>query len=464
VTLDPRLAAAVTACRLSANSIRRLGRGGGTAIPGIVANVIDPGTLDKLSRQVPAGCLVVGGTNGKTTTARMLARILTGAGLRVIHNRTGSNLERGISAAFAGQSSVMGRPAGDIAVVEADEAALPEVVRRIAPRLVILLNLFRDQLDRYGELDTITNRWREAIRKLSADQTVLINADDPSLVALSRETRARLCTFGLDDPQYVLDELPHAADSATCPLCGTALRYDRLYLSHLGEYHCQQCGFGRPMLDFAGHDVVLHGLNASGVTIEMPEGSETVFVGVPGLYNVYNALAAGAAGSVLGLQAQTVSDGLRTFHSAFGRVEQIEYRGRRLIMVLIKNPVGFNEVLRMLALTEQTDPALIVINDLDADGRDVSWLWDADVELLAGLPIQVATAGTRGADMAVRLKYSGICSDRITPLGDLKNALETFVQSFPLGAQGIILPTYTAMLELRRILANQGVVSAFWQQ
>ncbi len=464
--MDPRLAAAVNVSKLSASAIRRLGRGGGTAIPGIIANVIDPGTLDKLSRQVAAGCLVVAGTNGKTTTARMLAGILEGAGLGVIHNRSGSNLVRGISAAFAGESSIGGQPRGDIAVIEADEAAFPEVVRRTKPRLILLLNLFRDQLDRYGELDSIASSWRETLQSLSPSQTVLVNADDPVLAALAGTTNARVITFGFDEHRHVLDVLPHAADSGSCSNCGAALRYSRLFLSHLGEYCCPNCGFGRPRLDFAARDIELRGLDSSRAVVDTPDGPVAVSVGVPGLYNVYNALAAAAAALTIGLSQSVTATGLAAFRSAFGRIERVDFQGRRLVLVLIKNPVGFNEVLRMLAMSGNGDttPTLFVINDLDADGRDISWLWDADVEVLAGMPAPFSTAGIRSADMAVRLKYAGVPTDRITPLGDLEGGLGAFVDSLPPGGTGFILPTYTAMLELRRILSARGVVPAFWQQ
>lgn len=462
--MDPRLAAAVAASKLSTRVIRRLGRGGGTAAPGLIANLIDPDVLDALSRQVAAGCVVVAGTNGKTTTARMLAGILEAAGLRVIHNRSGSNLVRGISAAFADQTSLAGRPRGDIAVIETDEAAFPEVVRRTQPRAILLLNLFRDQLDRYGELDTIAARWRETLATLPPDCTLLINADDPALAALSEGTPARRLTFGFDERRELLDTLPHAADAAICRRCGAPLRYERLYLSHLGDYICDACGARRPALDYILSEIALRGLDSVAATIETSRGPLDVVVGVPGLYNAYNALAAAASALTLGVGDGPVASGLAAFRSAFGRIERVEYRGRCLVIVLIKNPVGFNEVLRMLAMSGLTDPALILINDLDADGRDVSWLWDVDAEQLAGVAAPLYTGGIRGADMALRLKYAGVPDERLNPLGDLPDALDSFVDDLPTGRTGYILPTYTAMLALRRLLAARRVVASFWEQ
>jgi len=462
--MDPRLAAAVTASKLSATAIRWLGRGGGTAAPGVVANLIDPQVLDKLSRRVASGCVVVAGTNGKTTTARMLADILEGAGVRVIHNRSGSNLVRGISAAFAGQSSLVGRPGGDLAVIEADEAAFPEVVRRTQPRLVLLLNLFRDQLDRYGELDTVATRWGETLRTLPADATVVVNADDPSLAAMTEELSARRRTFGFAQDRYVLDALPHAADSATCRRCGAPLRYRRMFLSHLGDYRCDGCGYARPPLDYAMTGLELDGLEGVGMAVSTPAGPLGLHAGVPGLYNAYNALAAAATTLIMGVPADAVGRGIAAFRSAFGRIERVDYRGRHLVIVLIKNPVGFNEVLRMLAMGGLAEPALIVINDLDADGRDVSWLWDVDAEQLAGVPATLYTAGIRGADMAVRLKYAGVPDERIVPLGELRAALDRFTEAVAEGGTAYVLPTYTAMLDLRAMLAERGVVQSFWEQ
>jgi UDP-N-acetylmuramyl tripeptide synthase len=461
---DARLVASVAAGKLSAGAIRRLGRGGGTAAPGVVANAIDPAVLDKLSERVPGGCVVVAGTNGKTTTTRMLANMLECSGRTVIHNRAGSNLVRGISAAFAAQTSWLGRPRGDMAVIEADEAAFPEIVRRSNPRLILLLNLFRDQLDRYGELDIIANHWREALAALDEEQTVLINGDDPALAAITDGIRAHRRTFGFAESHYQLPELPHAVDSALCRRCGSPLRYDQLFLSHLGSYVCDTCGFRRPDLDFAATNIELHGLDAATLTLTTPAVSLDLRISIPGLYNAYNALAAASAALALSVEPPVISAALAEFRSAFGRIERLRYRERDIVIVLVKNPVGFDEVLRMLASGGASEPTLIVINDLDADGRDVSWLWDVNVEQLATGSAPLYTSGIRGADMANRLKYAGVPGERIHPLGSLREALDLFVDEIPVGRSGYVLPTYTAMLELRELLVGRGAVAAFWQQ
>jgi lipid II isoglutaminyl synthase (glutamine-hydrolysing) len=464
MTFDFRLGLAIAAGKISALSIRTLGRGGGTALPGVVSNTLDHDVLDKLAANVPGGCVVVAGTNGKTTTSRILAEILERAGLKVIHNRSGSNLVRGITAAFTEQVSLSGQPAGQIAVIETDEAALPEVIRRTKPRLVILLNLFRDQLDRYGELDAIARQWTQTLNELSPSQTLLINADDPTLAAISEDSPARRVTFGFRECEHTLDHLPHAADAAICRRCGASLEYDELYLSHLGAYRCPNCGYERPHLDYGATDIQLKGLESGSLTLQTGEESLEITANLPGLYNYYNITGASAAALALGMPGWVVEAAIKEFESAFGRLERVEINDRTLVLALIKNPTGFNEVLRTLAMSEMTEPVMIVINDLDADGRDVSWLWDVDAEHLADVEAPLYTAGIRSGDMAVRLKYAGIPEDRITPLGDLDEALDQFIEAVPEGKTAFILPTYTAMLHLRKLLNRRGVVQMFWEQ
>jgi UDP-N-acetylmuramyl tripeptide synthase len=296
---------------------------------------------------------------------------------------------------------------------------------------------------------------------------VVVNVDDPALAVLTDGLTARRVTFGMRDIAYRLDEVPHAADSIRCPICDTALEYAALYLSHLGDWRCPKCGAARPALDFAGEAVQLDGVER--LTMAIAEQSGVTWpleIGVPGLYNAYNALAASAVGRTLGINARTIAATMAEFRSAFGRIERLTYRNRNITIALVKNPVGFNEVLRMLVTDgELTVPALIAINDLAADGRDVSWLWDVDFELLGGAGAPIATAGIRGTDMANRLKYAGVENDRIASFeGELDQALDRFVDAVPEGETAYILPTYTAMLEIRQILAGKGAIQQFWEQ
>lgn len=468
---DPRLITALVAARATGTVIRRLGRGGGTAAPGLVADRIDPGILGKIARRLPAGSVVVAGTNGKTTISRMLADILQANGQQVAHNRSGSNLVRGVASALAAQSDVLGRPAADIGVIESDEAAFPEIVRQVQPSVIVLNNLFRDQLDRYGELDTISRSWQALLQHLPASTRVVVNLDDPTLSAITESMTAQRIGFGLDDrnPLHLLDSLPHAADAKVCRVCGSDLAYDRLYSAHLGAWRCPACGKARPVLDYAGTNVTLEGLD--GVSVEVARARQRDRVDatlqVPGLYNAYNATAAIAAASELGVPVPTIIGALAGYRSAFGRIERLTYRGRRLTLALVKNPVGFNETLRMLTLATDglTAPTLIAINDLAADGRDVSWLWDVDFEMLAEGSAPIATMGMRGTDMANRLKYAGLPDTRITSLpADLATGLDAFVDELPEGAPGYVLLTYTALLGLRQTLADRGAVAHFWEQ
>jgi len=474
MTRDARMLAAMAASKVLTTGLRVTGRGGGTALPGLVSNRIDPRLLDKLASRLPSGSIVVAGTNGKTTTSRMLAGMLEGAGRHVVHNRSGSNLVRGISAAFAEQMTLFGPGGAEIAVIETDENAFPDVVRRVEPRVVILLNLFRDQLDRYGELEAVANHWRGAIRDLTRDVTLVVNADDPNLAALAADTGARVITFGLDDTGYELPELPHASDAAICRVCESPLVYDALFLSHLGEYHCPNCGNRRPPLDIVARGIEIEGVESLSMLVrDERDGHEAhevqVEVALPGVYNAYNALAAIAGARVLGVGFRPILETLREFRAAFGRLERIEYEGRSLTLALAKNPVGFNEVLRMITAAPLSGPLVIGINDLDADGRDVSWLWDVDFEVLASErhSAPIYAIGIRGHDLAVRMKYAGVPTSRIDSCAagkPLPVALDHVIEQTATGDQIFLLLTYTALFQLRQSLADRGAVAEFWEQ
>lgn len=464
--------AALVAAKVTGAAIRGLGRGGGTAAPGLVAERIDPGLLGKIARRLPAGTIVVAGTNGKTTVSRMLADILQAHHLRVAHNRSGSNLVRGVASALASQSDIHGMPRADIGVIESDEAAFPEIVHQVQPTVVLLNNLFRDQLDRYGELNTIAAKWRSALQRLPAETIVVVNVDDPTLASISEGLQARRVAFGLDDDnrRLLLDALPHAADAKVCRRCGRALDYERLYSAHLGAWRCPGCGAARPELDVAGTSIMLNdvdGLDLTVTQLSAPDRPLELRLSIPGIYNAYNAVAATAVAATQGVPDVTIATALRAYRSAFGRIERVTYRGHVLTLALVKNPVGFNETLRMLTLATSglTVPTLIAINDLTADGRDVSWLWDVDFEMLCPGSAQLFTTGIRGADMANRLKYAGLADERIVPLpADLAAGLDAFVTALPDGGPGYILLTYTALLGLRQVLADRGAVEAFWEQ
>ncbi len=464
---DPRLSAALMLAKGVARGIQVAGRGGGTSAPGLVADRVDARLLTKLTDRLDHGVVTVAGTNGKTTTSRMIADLLEAGGMKPVHNRSGSNLVRGVISAFASQARLGGDPGGDAGVIEADEAALPELLERVAPRVLLLNNLFRDQLDRYGELDTIARKWRPAIERLGPETTIVVNADDPTLVSLTTGIAARVVRFGFDEERHRLESLSHASDAAACRVCGADLAWHALYVSHLGDWYCPSCDNRRPDLDAVGSDIQLHGVESLDMTVRDSDDNHAIHVGVPGVYNAYNVLAAVTVGRVMDVPMPTIISSMAAFRSAFGRIERVTYRDRALTLALVKNPVGFNEVLRMLtASTGGLEvPTLIAINDLHADGRDVSWLWDVDFELLADGEGMLATTGIRGADMANRLKYAGVAEDRLTPLSEeFESSLDAFVEHIPSGESGYILPTYTAMLRIRKILADRGAVESFWKQ
>ena len=463
---DFRMAAAVIAARSASAASRRLGRGGGTALPGLVAERIDPGLIGKFTGKLDRGTVVVAGTNGKTTTSKMIADILEADGADVVHNRSGSNLVQGVAAACAERSSWLGSPGGNAGVIEADEAAFPEIVRRVAPDVILLTNLYRDQLDRYGELKTIMNLWRPALEALPATCTIVVNADDPALAGLTDGLSANVVSFGMSQLSQRLAQLPHAADSITCPVCGEPLTYAALYVSHLGEWRCESCGKTRSALTFTGRRLDLLGDRGLAMTVEESANGASNRIRVARVSTTRTTfLPRPRLRAPSASRKRVIAETLMGFQSAFGRIERLCYLDRTLTIALVKNPVGFNEVLRMLTESgELSAPALIVINDLDADGRDVSWLWDVDFELLAGAGPLIATAGLRGSDMANRLKYAGVDPDRIVPLGtDLPEALTSFVDRIPEGSSGWILPTYTAMLRTRKELVARGAAEDYWK-
>jgi UDP-N-acetylmuramyl tripeptide synthase len=320
-------------------------------------------------------------------------------------------------------------------------------------------------------VDAIHRRWREALSTLPQQTMVVLNADDPSVAVLARHTRARVLTYGVEDTHHALSALPHAADAINCPVCGHRLVYSAILQSHLGHYQCPQCGFARPPLTVAAIGIALHGADSLALIVRGPAGAFSVEVGVPGFYNAYNALAATAAALALDLPPPTIQAGLRGFRAAFGRIERVTVGDKQLLLALVKNPVGFNEVLRMLFPPDaeaHDDPKhlLIIINDLTADGRDVSWLWDVDFELLGapGAVAVVTTAGLRAADMTNRLKYAGVPSAALRAVPALDTALDRALAALPPGATLYVLPTYTAMLAFRELLHKRGWVGQFWEQ
>ncbi|MDQ2923120.1 MAG: Mur ligase family protein [Candidatus Dormibacteraeota bacterium] len=452
-----RKTAAVWAGKATASLSRITRRGGGTTLPGDVARAFDPKILTKLSQDLTHGSIVITGTNGKTTTARLVTWLLEGMGYRVVSNRAGANLIFGVTAAAVAHAGTDGRLHADWGVFEIDEASLPKAVEELQPRATLVLNLFRDQLDRYGELESIAKKIESALSGLPQGSTAMLNADDPRVAEIGLGLPRTPLWFGLDDTSVAARELPHAADARTCPKCGASLNFEAVYVGHDGVYSCPNGDFARPRPKITAKHIKLEGFerlsaDIEGTRIEMPLG---------GLYNTYNVLAAFVVARTIGLEPEYIGERLRAFRAAFGRQERIEFRGRHLNLVLSKNPAGFNETLRAAVGLARGRNFLIGLNDRKADGTDVSWIWDVDFEHLKGKAKTVVPAGNRAHDLAVRLKYAGV--DAREPETDPGRALDLLVKVTHEGDTAFLLCTYTAMLDLRAELVRRGWAKPYWE-
>ncbi len=434
--------------RVAGRASRLAGRGG-TSLPGKLLLRLEPRAIARLGAGLERSA-VISATNGKTTTAAMVAAILERGGARLVSNRAGANMAGGVAGAL-----LEGR--GDTGLFEVDEFWLGQIVAQLEPDAILLANLFRDQLDRYGELESIADRW--AAVAAATPGALVLNADDPLVADLGR-SREDVTSFGVEDRDMALAGLQHAADSTHCRRCGAPYRYDAIFLGHLGHFHCDACGQTRPVPQVAATQILLDGVRGARFTLTTPAGSAAVALPLPGLYNVYNALAAAALTHRLGAPLADIAAGLAAVAPAFGRAEAVRVAGRDVSIMLVKNPAGANEVLRTLALEPGEHDVLAVLNDQIADGRDVSWIWDADFELLAPQVRRAVCAGSRAPEMALRLKYAGVPEDRLHVEAELPAALDAALGGAGDGARLFALPTYTAMLALRQELVRRGVAGS----
>jgi UDP-N-acetylmuramyl tripeptide synthase len=482
-------------------AVSRLKGGGGTSLPGKLLVRMEPSAIGALAARLSKGSVLVSATNGKTTTAAMAASILECAGTTLVHNQAGANMAGGIASTLLAAAGPHETIAGDLGLFEVDELWLDRLAGELHPRAVLLGNLFRDQLDRYGELERIAERWAAAAHGgTAADARLVCNADDPLVADIGRE-RPGVVYYGLDDRSLALEGMAHAADAKHCRRCGAPYTFDAVYLGHLGDYHCPSCGQRRPSPTVLARSVTLEGVHAARFRLFTPAGDAEVRLALPGLYNVYNALAAAALAVALEIPLDDIVAGLQSTRAAFGRAETVRVDGRQTRILLVKNPAGANEVLRTLALEPGAHDLLGVLNDKTADGHDVSWIWDADFELLAGRVRLATCSGTRAPELALRLKYAGIEPARIRVIADLPRALASAAagqadtsegteggerepqeggprKSEPREAEpweggpqedGLpedrplyVLPTYTAMLALRELLVQRGEASSSW--
>ncbi len=453
--MSARLAVETLAARAAARLSRLAGTGGGTTVPGKLLWKLDPGAIDALAARLPQGAAVVSATNGKTTTTAMVAEIL-GSGTRLAWNRSGANLVSGVA------STLLAERDAELGLLEADEAALPEIARRVRPRALLLGNLFRDQLDRYGELEHVAEGWRELTRELPDGTTLVVNGDDPQVGDLARE-RSHTVVYGLDDPRHARSGLQHAADSRYCVRCGHPYDFAAAYVGHLGDYRCPACGHARPALDVAAREIDLHGLESASFLLETPTGSVRVSLRLPGLYNVYNAVGAAALAQALGASLDEIAAGLERFGAAFGRFERIVSGDKTILVLLIKNPAGANEVVRTLEDGGAPSLLLVALNDATADGKDVSWIWDVDFEPLLAQVDHVIASGDRAAELALRCTYGGLDEAALEVEPELERALDRGLELTPSGGELVVLPTYTAMLALQRIVTERGLTRPYWE-
>jgi UDP-N-acetylmuramyl tripeptide synthase len=482
----------------------------------MVAQRLYPNIVSHLANQLEHGTITVTGTNGKTTTSGFIAAILSDAGLRVWRNREGSNLMSGVASALI----MRARPTGNlrrggraISILEIDEAVMPQIVRSIPPRVAVFTNLFRDQLDRYGEVDTVAALWHQTVDVLPDGTTLVLNADDPTTGNLGASFAGQVLYFGIDDPSLDLaahgnsSERHQVIDTRTCPRCGGEYTYSLHFYSHMGHYSCTNCGLARPQPDVRALKVYTDGFDRLRIQVETPIQQGEIVIPLPGLYNIYNALAAIATASALQVEWSPIVSGIEQFKPAFGRGERVQVEGRTLRLLLAKNPAGFNEVLRTLFSDETPRHVLFVLNDNIADGRDISWIWDVDFERAVGRVPMAVLAGTRAFDLAIRLKYAGFSQENTTivasvPLraarlnGRIKQqrrfsrnekageqvkanisnyapitgrygiaeALNAAIRQTPVGETLFIVPTYTGLLEIHRELERRGLTPHYWDE
>lgn len=438
-----RLGVSVGVSKTVTSVVRSLRLGAASVLPGELARRLQPKALPLLFKQVRRGVILVVGTNGKTTTSLLLSTILEAQGWRVAHNATGANLINGLVTTLLENTNLLGQLDADYAILEVDENILPLILRDCQPQFILGLNLFRDQLDRYGEVDTISRRWQEAIAPLPADTRVILNADDPTLSHLGQQLPQKVLFFGLSEPDLYLDEIPHAVDSIYCPSCGHPLDYEGVYLSHLGDYRCPSCGFSKSQL-----------------AVDSQEWPQILI----GVYNKYNTLAAGLVAQEMGIDTAAIYDTIKNFRAAFGRAEELDVNGKHVRILLSKNPVGMNETIRAVNDIQKQGGAstkLLVLNDRTPDGTDVSWIWDVDTEKLVELGGTIIVSGDRVYDMALRIRYSQTAEDnnfRLIVKEDLQEAIATALELTPANETLHILPTYSAMLEVRGLLTGRKIL------
>lgn len=427
-------------------AIQTFNLGNGSTWPGHIALKANPKFISDILSQSHLQTILIAGTNGKTTTTALIRKALEDSGKSVIQNESGANLLNGVASTLLLHANISGKLTHDFAIFEVDENALPQVLKQVKPDYLLLLNLFRDQLDRYGEINTIAQNWKKSFKNLDDTTTLILNADDPQIAALgvysssehsesrsnsSRQART-ISFFGLSSSQFSTDKVHHAADSVYCPACGEKLTFKAIAYSHLGDWQCKHCGLKRP--DITNEKFTIYPL--------------------PGLYNKYNVLAAVQVLKQIGLSEDEIEEAFIDFKPAFGRQEIVEYKGKKVQLFLSKNPTSFNQSYTTIK-NLGADTLLLVLNDRIPDGKDVSWIWDTDLPELSKFK-HILIAGDRVYDMALRIKYEGY--ENFQTFENLQEAIEEGVTLVNKDETFFILPTYSAMLESRKILTGKKIL------
>lgn len=453
--MDLRLSLAIIVGKII-SILNKLTGTGATAAPGLWALKIDPHLVKKLTKKLRYGNIIISGTNGKTTTARLTSDIAS-TKFRVVHNRQGSNLLRGIASTLISSSSLTGHSPANLGIWEVDEATLPQALENIKPRIIALLNLFRDQLDRYGEVDSVRKKWQQALKGETAklDLTLILNADDPGISYLAKSFSGKIIYFGVQDRELDLPEVSQVADVKHCLNCGQELEYLTILSSHLGHYACPKCSFKRPKPDISASSLKFNSDFSTSIMITTNHKPCTINYKLPGLYNAYNVSAAFAIAEELAIDHTKIKERIESFSAAFGRFQKVAIRGKSASIYLIKNPTGANEVLRVLS-KRQNMSVLAILNDKIADGRDVSWIWDTNWEILAPKIKRISVSGTRAWDLAMRIKYAGTKMSKNNVYENIDYSIAKSISNLNNKDTLIILPTYTAMLEIQKTLSKLG--------
>ncbi len=461
-----RLSLAISAGKLAGATGRLLRIGGGTSLPGMIARRIDPNVLRSVIGTSTAKKIVITGSNGKTTTARMTAAIAKQDGKLISHNRTGSNLLQGVTSVAVNFANIFGQLDSDVLLFEIDEGTMALAVPEISPDVVVITNIFRDQLDRYGEIYSVARALNKVLEDLPETATILLNGNDPQVANFGQHAKAKRLFFGLETTEVGTPVPEQSADVIRCIHCQEDLLYEVAYMSHLGIYRCPNCGYTLPKLDIAATSVKLaaDGQGPTHVELRTPQGPMTLDIPLPGLHNVYNAAAAIGASLATGLDKEKMPAALATIRPAFGRLEKIQAGDATIYLSFVKNPTSFNLMLRLIAQHPGQKHLLLAASHTLVDGEDFSWLWDVDIEEIAPSIVDVVCSGNKPEELAMRLKYADVPVEKIQMIVDREAALDAALKNAGPGGTLYILCSYTPTHEFRRIMQKRGWVKHFWEE